>query len=105
MSTSSDSSSIVSDTSSDSIFNELDGLLQRCEQLHDHIHNSTETLHAIHRLVEAGGNIKITFNNVTRDFDELLEELHVAALERVRAGAQSNFGYALLEVLGKAQME
>ena len=92
-------------TSSDSISNELDDLLQRCEQLHEHIHNSTETLHTIHQLVSSGGNIKITLEGATRDFNEFLEELHVAALERVRAGKQCNFGASLLTVLELGHLE
>lgn len=91
--------------SSDSISNELDDLLQRCEQLHEHIQNSTKTLHSIHQLVSSGGNIKIIVDGTTRDFNELLEELHVVALERVRAGEQSNFGTALLAMLEQGHLE
>jgi hypothetical protein len=105
MSTNSEPDESSSIASSDSISNELDTLLERCEQLHKHIHNSTETLHAIHRLVDAGGNIKIVIDSVIRDFNEVLEELHAAALERVKAGEQSNFGSALLAVLERGHLE
>ena len=92
-------------TSSDSISNELDDLLQCCKQLHEHIQNSTETLHAIHQMVSLGENIKITVDSTTRDFNELLEELHMVALERVREGKQSNFGATLLAMLEQGHLE
>ena len=102
-STCSDDSLSVS--SSNSICNELDDLLERCEQLHEHIQNSTETLHAIHRMVEVSENINITLDGTTRDFDEVLEELHAASLARVRNGEQNNFGVALFDVLDKGYLE
>jgi hypothetical protein len=102
-STCSDDSSSV--TSSNSICNELDDLLERCEQLHEHIQNSTETLHAIHQMIETNGSIKITLNGATRDFDEVLEELHAVSMVRVRNGEQNNFGVALLDILEKGCLE
>jgi hypothetical protein len=56
-------------------------------------------------MVSSGGNIKIKINGAIRDFDEVLEELHVVALERIHNGEQSNFGTTLLAILGGAQME
>jgi hypothetical protein len=55
--------------------------------------------------VTAAGGIKITIDGVTRDFDELLEELHEAALKRIRSGEQSAFGLALLAVLEQGHLE
>jgi hypothetical protein len=56
-------------------------------------------------MVVTGGNIKITIDGTTRDFDELLEELHEAALKHIRNGEQSAFGLALLAVLEQGHLE
>ena len=96
----SDLSSVTSSMiSNSSIFDEIDQLIQTCEQLHSHIHNSFETLQGIQDLIESRNNINITYNGELCDFDKLLEKLHGEALENISANGSNNFGGKLLKVL------
>ncbi len=95
-----DANSETSDGSSfsdSSVCDEIGRLIEHCEQLHQHIHTSFETLNSIQTLLDA--RIKITYNNESCDFDDILERLHVEALDCIVSTGQTNFGENLLEVL------
>jgi hypothetical protein len=95
----SDLSSITSSYDNSSICDEIDQLIQTCEQLHSHIHNSFETLEGIQNMIESRNNITITYNGELCDFDEVLEKLHGEALENISVNGSNNFGEKLLKVL------
>jgi hypothetical protein len=99
---SSDSSSVTSSVTSFgdiSVCDEIGQLIDQCHQLHEHIHNSFETLNNIKHLVGTSNNITVTYNGSTSDFDEVLESLHTEALENIKAGNKSNFGQRLIDTL------
>jgi hypothetical protein len=98
-------SDIGSDTSScstgsnSSVYDEIGQLIERCEELHEHIHNSFETLQNIHTLVKNHTNIMVKYNDSIMDFDEVLEEVHKEALEDIKAKGVNTFGDKLTAVL------
>jgi hypothetical protein len=99
----------MSDTSTDvssvtsfgdiSVCEEIGQLIERCQEFHNHIHNSFETLKNIHSLVDNHNNIIVTHNEWTGDFYELLENLNTEALEGIKTTGQNNFTQKLLQVL------
>ncbi len=96
----SDSESAVSDTTSfGDICEEISQLIEQCHTLHGHIHNSFETLYSIKQLIENHTNIMVTYNNSVVDFDDVLEELHLKALDNIAEKGYSNFGEQLLSTL------
>jgi hypothetical protein len=82
-----------------SVCEEIGQLIENCQQLHDHIHNSFETLKGIQALVENHQNIIVTHNEWTGDFDELLEKLNQQALMRIKGNQPSDFGASLVKML------
>lgn len=92
----SDSSSIYSNNS---ICEQIDNLIERCEQLHIHIHNSFDTIHTIKELIDSNLNINVIINNEIKDFDSILEELHNDAILKIKKTGHSNFGEELLNII------
>lgn len=82
-----------------SVCEEIGQLIENCQQLHDHIHNSFETLKNIHSLVENHQNIKVTHNEWTGDFEELLETYHEEALKNIKENKPSEFGQMLIKMI------
>jgi hypothetical protein len=83
-----------------SVCDEIGQLVTKCEELHNHIHNSFETMHNIKELIKNRNNINVTYNeDITCDFDIVLEELHLKALENIKEKNQNNFGELLLEFI------
>jgi hypothetical protein len=95
---SSTDASSVSSFGDISVCNEIGQLIENCQQLHDHIHTSFETLKNIHSLVE-NNNIIVSYDEWTGDFNELLEKIHTESLENIKNNGQINFGELLLERL------
>jgi hypothetical protein len=80
---------------SDSICNEIDDLIDKCEELHTDINNSVESLKNIHSLVENHQNIIVTYKNMKYDFNEVLEIIHLQSLQDINY----NFSKNLLETI------
>jgi hypothetical protein len=97
-----DSSSVTSSFDDISVCEEIGQLIERCEELHEHIHNSYETLQSIHSLVANQNNINVTHNGWTGDFEELLEVFHKEALTNISEGRDAEFGQKLLKMLDEA---
>lgn len=96
---SSTDASSVSSFGDISVCNEIGRLIENCQQLHDHIHNSFDTLKNIHSLVENHNNIIVTYNDWTGDFEELLELFHEEALNNIKNDKSSVFGQELLKMI------
>ena len=92
----------ISDISDSSIYDEIDQLIDQCHQLHTRIHNSCETLQTIQSLVANHKNINVTYNNITCDFDELLESFHQIALNNIKENGSNTFGKQLLDTIGNS---
>jgi hypothetical protein len=82
-----------------SVCEEIGQLIEQCESLHEHIHNSFETLKNIHSLVENQNNITVTYNKWTGDFNELLELFHQDAMNNIKDDKPSMFSQELLKML------
>lgn len=97
-----DASSVTSSVTSFgdiSVCEEIGQLIERCEELHDHIHNSFKTLQNINSLVENHQNINVTYNEWTGDFDDVLELFHEEAINNIKNDKPSCFGNELLKML------
>jgi hypothetical protein len=98
----SDSSTDVSSITSFgniSVCEEIGQLIQKCDELNTHIHNSYETLKNIQSLVENQNNIKVTYNEWSGNFKELLELFHEEALTNIKNDKPSDFGQELIKML------
>jgi hypothetical protein len=82
-----------------SVCEEIGQLIEQCESLHDHIHNSFDTLKNIHSLVENNNNIIVTYNDWSGDFDEVLELFHQDAMNNIKDGKESMFSQELLKMI------
>lgn len=91
--------SFYSTESNSSLYDEIGQLIERCEELHEHIHNSFETLQNIHTLVKNHTNIMVKYNDSIMDFDEVLEKVHKEALEDIKTKGDTTFGDKLITVL------
>jgi hypothetical protein len=95
-----ESISEVSSFGDNSVCEEIGQLIERCEELQEHIASSYETLQNIHSLVQ--NNINVTHNEWTGDFEELLEVFHKEALTNISEGRSADFGEKLLKMLDEA---
>jgi hypothetical protein len=93
----------VSSFGSNSVSDEIGQLIERCEELHEHIHNSFETLQNIETLVKNHANILVSYGDWTGDLDELLERTHLEALKEIKEKGVNNFGEKLLDILDKIE--
>lgn len=97
------------DSDSDlSICKELEDLEKQLLNTHLTLHTSIETLENIHTLVVSGKNINILCGGSIDkcDFDEVLEKLHAAAMEEIKAskGAEcGGFSAKLLKVIEESE--
>ncbi len=97
-----DASSVTSSVTSFgdiSVCEEIGQLIEQCESLHEHIHNSFETLKNIHSLVENHQNIIVTYNDASMDLDDILEQIHKDAIEDIKQTGDNTFGERLLNML------
>lgn len=85
-----------------SVCEEIGQLIEQCHQLHEHIHDSFETLQNIKHLVDSHTNINVTYNGVTTDFDTILEKIHKEALDDIQKTGKNTFGEKLLNMLETA---
>jgi len=85
-----------------SVCEEIGHLIERCQELQEHVHNSYEALQNIHSLVANQNNINVTHNEWTGDFEELLEVFHKEALTNISEGRSADFGEKLLKMLDEA---
>ncbi len=95
----SDCSSISSSDSDISVCNDIEQLIQQCEQLHEHINNSFNLLQNLSEMLETNNNITILNNGILINLSELLESLHMKALNDIKENKNNNFGYELLNYL------
>jgi hypothetical protein len=101
----SDNSSITSSTTSFgdiSVCEEIGQLIERCEDLNNHIHNSFQTLETIHSIIKNNNNIMVTHNDLTVDFDDLLESLHSETIHNIKNDNTNNFGQKLLDIVNNS---
>jgi len=95
----------MSDTSSVTSFGdisvceEISQLIDQCHLLHEHIYNSDITLENIKSLVKNNNNIKVTYNTLVCDFDNVLESIHISALKNIQEKGINNFSEKLIESL------
>lgn len=100
-----ENNSVTSDEETDyeddtnSIYDEIDDLIIKCHEQHHYHHTTINTLNNIHKLIVQSANIRIVTDEVQRDFDELLEELHEQSLENIQATGKMTFGEDLKSVI------
>jgi hypothetical protein len=82
-----------------SVCQDIDQLIESCQQLQEHIDSSFETLKGIQVLVQNHQNIIVTHNGWTGDFDELLERFHQEALNKIKNGESYNFSEIIQDAL------
>jgi hypothetical protein len=88
-----------------SVCDDIEELIDRCQDLHDHIHNTYETLQSIKSLIENHSSIMVTYRGWTGDFDELLERFHTNALTTIKEKSYTNFGEILLNALNDIEFK
>lgn len=101
MSVASDTSSITS-FGDISVCEEISELIERCQELHEYIHTSYETLTNIHSLVMSHNNINVTSNGITTDLDTILEQIHKEVIEDIEKTGNNTFAERLLSMLESA---
>lgn len=89
--------------SNNSICEQIDNLIESCEQLHIHIHNSFDTLHTIKELIDSNSNINVVIDNEVKDLDSILEELHNNAVVKIKETGHTNFGKELLNIINNCE--
>jgi len=94
------SDSDSTDCSEFSICEEMEELITQLTDIHEHHHNAIITLEKIR--ADTSKNIYITRDDEKCNLDDILEELHSEALERIRRGENGNFGNALLCIISDA---
>ena len=82
-----------------STLEELEQLTAECQELQRQHQTSLSTLQSMEQLVEQGDTITVHYQCEDRDFGEVLEELHVGALECIEKGESVRFGERLLKAL------
>jgi hypothetical protein len=82
-----------------SVCDEIGQLIERCEELHEHIHNSFETLQAIDLLIKN----TVSADSWSGELNELLEKTHLEALQEIKEKGATNFGVKLLDILDKVE--
>jgi hypothetical protein len=91
--------------SNNSICEQIDNLIESCEKLHIHIHNSFDTVHTIKELIDSNININVVINNEIKDLDSILEELHNDAILKIKETGHSNFGEELLNIINNYEFK
>jgi hypothetical protein len=84
---------------SNTVCDEIGQLIERCEELHEHIHNSFETLKTVHTLIQNQTNIIVSYDGWTGDLDELLEKAHLETLKEIKEKGINTFGDKLLNTI------
>jgi len=97
----SDSSSVTS-FDNISVCQEIGEFIQRCEELHTLISNSADTLNQLKNIIDSNATIKVTYNGVTSNLDELLEQIHQETLESIPTSDKNVFGERLMTMLNNA---
>ncbi len=81
---------------------EIQEIFERCRNLEHHYHTSKQTIQNLYLLVENHKNIMVEYDGSTQDLDDVLEKLHLEALENIKSNGVSNFGEKLLAALETA---
>jgi hypothetical protein len=97
----SDSSSVTS-FDNISVCQEIGEFIQRCEELHTLISNSADTLNQLKNIIDSNATIKVTYNDVTSNLEELLEQIHQETLESIPTSDKNIFGEILMTMLNNA---
>jgi len=90
---------ISSDDSHSSLLDELQEVVEHCQELHRHHEIALSHLHTIQQLLALDTPITIHYQCEDHDFGTLLESLHAKALQDIDQGATNTFGQTLLHVL------
>lgn len=95
-----------SDNDCSSICDELEQLEKQLHNTHIILDNTIKTLENIHSLVISGKNINVMYGDKKYEFDEVLEKLHVAALEAISTSdgvSTGGFSEALLKTIDECK--
>lgn len=95
-----DSSSVIS-LGNISVFNEINDLIERCEELNEYINNSFTTINNIKSQIINHQNIIVTYNDLICDFDNVLQIFHLNALKKIDENKPNSFGNQILNELDK----
>jgi hypothetical protein len=85
-----------------SVCQEIGEFIQRCEELHTLISNSADTLNQLKNIIDSNATIKVTYNDVTSNLDEILEQIHQETLESIPTSDKNVFGERLMAMLNNA---
>ena len=94
-----DTSSESSD-SSDSICKDIDYLIDSCHELHENVIIANNLLSNITDKINRIQNINVIYEGKKMDFYDLLELLHINALNNIKEGRPNNFENELLKAIG-----
>ena len=97
----SDNSSVTS-FDNISVCQEIGEFIERCEELHTLISDSSDTLNQLKNMIDSNATIKVTYNGVTSNLDELLEQIHQETLENIPTSDKNVFGERLMTMLNNA---
>jgi hypothetical protein len=92
-------SDTLSISSNSSISNEINKILNSCEEIYTQINNSFETLENIETLIQNNKTIIISNENWSGDFDEILEIIHNESIQNIKENGSNIFGEKLLNIL------
>jgi hypothetical protein len=88
-----------SSESNDSICNDIDDLINSCHELHANVIIANNLLSNITDKINRIQNINVIYEGKKMDFYELLELLHVNALNNIKEGRPNNFENELLKAI------
>jgi hypothetical protein len=85
--------------SNDSICKDIDYLIDSCHELHANVIIANNLLSNITDKINRIQNINVIYEGKQMDFYDLLELLHVNALNNIKEGRQNNFENELLKAI------
>ena len=88
-----------SSESNDSICNDIDDLINSCHELHANVIIANNLLGNITDKINRIQTINVMYEGEKMDFYDLLELLHVNALNNIKEGRQNNFENELLKAI------
>lgn len=95
-----DSSSDLSSQEDNSLFQEIEQLMEQCQDIHLHHLTAIQSLYSIQQLLSSQSKILCTYQQQEpRDFDSILEELHTQVMNDINEGKSVNFSQLLLNAM------
>lgn len=78
---------------------EIGQLIERCEELNQEINTSFKNLENIKILLQNSNNIFVNYKDSQMDLYEILENIHMDIIKKIKEGKEINFGQRILKEL------